>query len=213
MFCSRAFAFMALVLLKTLSKMHNTQKIYVGNTNEKNLKKNNRKIRQHDRTSIFFWFIFVILLVFLCCQHKFKIIMYLVSKFKFPNISLKNIKRKSLKITKNHHRIREKNTQIWKKAYYISPNHSPPPIENTAFSPFRFVLWPRHKNSKKYDVIKASDSPPSRHRPSSKSETPPPPRWWRNMWTPPWGKMGQFFFCKTWQWNYWNFFIFQCLLC
>jgi len=41
MFCSRAFAFMALVLSKTrtLCKMHNTQKTYVGNTNKKNLKK------------------------------------------------------------------------------------------------------------------------------------------------------------------------------
>ena len=71
--------------------------------------------------------------------------MYLVLKFKFPNISLKNIQRKSHKITKNQHKIRGKNTQIRKRAYYISPHHSPP-LENTAFSPFRRAT----KKSKKY---------------------------------------------------------------
>jgi len=125
---------------------------YMLATQTKTIWKNKNKKKQKNQTArshnvYFFWFIFFIslfFLFFLCCQHKFKIILYLVSKFKFPNISLKNIPRKSHNITKNHHRIREKNTQISKRAY-ISPQHSPP-LENTAFSPFRFVLWPRHEN-------------------------------------------------------------------
>jgi len=111
MFCSRAFAFMALILLKTrtLCKMHNTQKIYVGNTNKKNEKKTEKSDSTIAQRLFFSDFIFVILLFFcLCCKHKFKIIMYLVSKFKFSNISLENIQRKSHKITKNQHRIRGK---------------------------------------------------------------------------------------------------------
>jgi len=56
MFCSRAFAFMALVLLKTrtLRKTHDTQKIYVGNTNKKNLKKNRKKLDSTIAQRLFF---------------------------------------------------------------------------------------------------------------------------------------------------------------
>ena len=101
-----------------------------------------RKIRQHDRKTSIFSDLFLSFYFFLCCQHKFKIIMYLVSKFKFPNISLKNIQRKSHNTLKIIIESEKKNTQIWKRAYYISPHHSPP-LENTTFSPFRFVAAPQ----------------------------------------------------------------------
>jgi len=52
MFCSHAFAFMALIILKTrmLCKMHNTQKIYVGNTKKDQKKKPNKNTEKSDST-------------------------------------------------------------------------------------------------------------------------------------------------------------------
>ena len=56
MFCSRAFAFMALVLLKTrtLCKMHNTQKIYVGKSNKQKSGKTTEKSDSTIAQRLFF---------------------------------------------------------------------------------------------------------------------------------------------------------------
>ena len=148
MFCSRAFAFMALILkTRILCKMHNTKKYMLATQTKKMWKKKQqkyRKIWQHNRTmSIFSDFIFVILHFFcLCCQHKFKIFMYLV--FKFPNNSLKNIQRKCHKSTKNQHRMGGKKYRNQEKDILHQSTSLPSPWKRRVFS-----VSPRHKNSKK----------------------------------------------------------------
>jgi len=160
-----------------LCKMHNTQKIYVGNTNKKDLKKNNNKNSETSDSTIavyFFLILFLSFYFFLCCQHKFKIIMYLVFKFKFPNISLKNIQRKSHKITKNQQRIRGKKYTNQEKGILhqsTSVHITPLPLKTPRF--LRFAA--PQKLQKIYDVIKTLDPPSLSSLTVIKVRNPPSP--------------------------------------
>ena len=146
-------------------------------TQTKKIWKINWKIRQHDRTTSIFsdlFLSFYCFFYFFCAANtNLKLWCILCPSSSFQIFPWRTFSAKVIKSLKINRESEEKNTQIRKRAYYISPHQStslPSPWKRRVFS-----VSPRHKNFKKIWRHQGFRPPSLSSSTVIKARTPPSP--------------------------------------